>query len=175
MRSAAYNFAMPRLAALLAVSGLLASTSVRAEVYRCLQDGRTTYTDRPCAVGAEPVQLPPVVTVAPSDHVKSLAAQYDREASKDEAAHRRARAQAAERYEKQHALDQAIHKALVEHRVIKGMTPGDVRRVLHAPTRIENEGGVTERWIYEDGAQHRTVTFKDGLVSADSTRKPRRR
>ena len=174
MRKAAYNFAMPRLAILLTLSGLIACFGARAEVYRCQQDGRTVYTDHPCAANAEPAELPPVTTVAPAAHAKGLADQFDRETRKEAAATRRARAETAAQYEQQHARDQAIRKALVEHRVIKGMTPGDVRRVLHAPTRIENEGGVTERWIYDDGGQRRTVVFKDGLVAGDSTRKPHR-
>ena len=175
MRGAAYNFAMSRLAILLALSGLLAALPTRADVYRCQQDGRTTYTDHPCAAGAEPAELPSVTTVAPAAHAKRLADQYDREAARAAGEQRRARIAEDERYQKQHAQDQAIRKALVEHRVIKGMTPADVRRVLHSPSRIENEGGVSERWIYEDGGEHRTVTFRNGVVSADTTRKPRRR
>ncbi|MBX6420108.1 MAG: DUF4124 domain-containing protein [Nevskia sp.] len=158
------------------VTVALFAASARAEIYRCEQNGQLTYTDRPCAHGAAPAQLPPINTVPaqPAPDASALARQYDRDTARETAARKKARAQAAEAYAVKKAQQEAVRQALIEGRVVKGMTPDQVRTVLNEPTRIENPGSARERWIYVNGRSRRTISFRDGVVAADSDGHARR-
>jgi hypothetical protein len=153
-------------------AAVLCTAAAHAEIYRCEQDGQVTYTDRPCAAGAAPVPLAPInaISAPPAPGAQDLARQYDRRTARETAARQKARAQAAEDYAAKKARQDAIRKALIEGRVIEGMTPEQVRTVLNEPTRIEGAGGANERWIYVDGRSRRTISFRNGLVAADRTR-----
>ncbi len=142
------------------------SDSARAYVYRCTVNGRMVYTDIACAPNSAPAELPELTGVQAVPH-GDFARQYDDEARRRGIAVSRARAQEAAAYEKKTANDAAIHKALLEDRVVPGMTPAQVEQVLNLPNRIEDQGGAHERWLYRNGRDRRTVSFKDGVVTGD--------
>jgi hypothetical protein len=154
---------------------LLACGAAQAAVYRCTVDGRTVYSDQPCSAGAEPAQLPPLNSAAAGARA-DLAKQYDTETARENEARRKARAEALDQYADRKAQDEAIRKALMEDRVVKGMTREQVERVLNLPERVENQGGEKETWIYRvEGRKRRTIRFVNGVVVADSTGKGGRR
>lgn len=153
---------------------LLAVLPASAAVYRCEHEGKITYTDKPCASGAAPAQLPAVTSLPPDTNARALAKQYDA----DTARQNKSQASADTAWLKAHRQDRvqedAIRKALIEDRVVKGMTREQVQRVLNLPTHIDDQGGPKERWLYQNGRERRTIAFKNGLVSSDSARTSRK-
>ena len=145
---------------------MLATLPAAADVYRCMVDGKTVFTDRPCDSQAAPHALQPSTVVAP-DNNKGLAKQHDQRLQEQ----LKARDQADREWLEQHRADkveaQRLRKALVEDRVISGMTPQQVRRVLGYPEQVRrstNKGVVTERWTYRNGKSKRHIRFADGVV-----------
>jgi len=156
---------------------LLAACSVQtasAEVYRCQQDGKLTYTDQPCHPGAEPASLPPLNRSQADRSAPSLAKQYDADAERQSDSQAKADRDWLKTHGDDKTQDDAIRKALIENRIVKGMTPDQVRRVLNNPTSIEDQGGPKERWTYQNGRERRTIAFKNGVVSSDTLRSPRK-
>lgn len=145
-----------------------------AAVYRCTEQGRLVYTDHPCAAETEPAQLPALTTVPATKNVPDLARQYDDEARHEAEARAAADRDWLARHGEREARERQIRKATLEHRLTPGMTRAQVRQSLGAPTRIEDADGPAERWFYEDGGEHRTVRFKDGLMAAESRRQSRK-
>lgn len=155
------------------------ATSIAAEVYRCEQNGQVTYTDRPCAAGAQPAQLAPPAAVVqpPRDGESKMAHDYDRDAERAQKARDRADAQWLKEHDQAKAKDERVRDALMHGEAAVGMTPDQVRRALgdplrttHTKTRYVSE----ERWIYETTDGRRTVTFRDGEVVSVTTHKGRR-
>ena len=81
---------------------------------------------------------------------------------------------------KQHATSQQretkVRAAIIDHRVIKGMTGDEVRRVLGEA----DEKSVSGSWLYHRDGKAITVNFDNDGVSAvssksDQPRKSRRR
>lgn len=140
--------------------------AARAYVYRCTVNGHMVYTDVACAPSSAPADQPELTGVQAVPH-GDFASQYDDQARRRGIDVSRARAQEAAAYEKKTANDAAIQKALIEDRVVPGMTPAQVEQVLNLPSRIEDQGGPHERWIYRNGRDRRTVTFRDGVVVGD--------
>lgn len=142
----------------------------RAEMYRCEQDGRIVFTDHPCAAGAQPHE-PSRATVVSPGKGSDLAREYDERLSRQTENRDEADAEWLERHESEKADAARIRKALVENKVVGGMTPAQVRRVLGDPDDVARNvsgGKETERWTYRDGKARRTVNFKDGRVSQSS-------
>lgn len=164
------KFLWPAPALLLALLALPAS----AEVYRCEHAGKITYTDQPCAANAAPAELPRLNEIPAERGAVDLARQYDRDAAAQAKTQAGADVEWLKRHRDEAARDAAARKAVAENRVIKGMTPAEVERVLSRPDRIENQGQPNERWLYDNGRAHRSITFGNGVVSADRTRTTRR-
>jgi len=156
-------------AKLWAVAAMIAfaySGTVRAYVYRCIVDGHMVYTDVACAPNSAPADLPDITPVQAVPHA-DFAQQYDDEARRQAIIVRKARAEQIAAFEKKTAAETAIRKAVIEGRVVPGMTTAQVESVLNLPSRIEDQGGPHERWFYQNGRDRRTVTFKDGVVVSD--------
>lgn len=153
---------------------LLVAWPAAAGVYRCDRDGRPYYTDQPCNKTATPAPLPPLVELPRSRQDADLAKQYDTEARHEAQANKKARIESAERAQQAETQAAEIRRALIDGRVVKGMTRNEVERVLNLPNRIEDEGSDHERWFYQDGRSRRTITFEKGVVSSDKSRTSRK-
>ena len=145
-----------------------------AAVYRCAEKGAVIYTDHPCSPDTVPAELPALTTIPRAANAPDLARQYDDEARREADARAAADRDWLRQHGERETQAREIRKAGIEHRVIKGMSPAQVRQAIGAPTRVENAGGPAERWFYEDGGEHRTVRVKDGLVAAESRRQSRK-
>jgi hypothetical protein len=155
---------------LMMAAAALLPTVVFAQIYRCDRDGAPLYTDHPCAPGAAPAQLPMLNSGGAADAGQNgLAQRFDAEAAQATAARDKADAAWLKHYRRGQARQASIRRGLMEGRVVKGMTRDQVRSLLNAPDRVQGEDQPRERWTYaEPGRRRRTVTFKDGLVVADS-------
>lgn len=165
----------------LAVWFSLWASAVAAEVYRCEREGRTVYTDRPCSKGAKPAELPEinfVTTPGASKSNAALAKEWDERTQRDKQA--RARADAAwikEHDEKQSAADR-VRAGLMRRKVVKGMSPDQVREILGEPDATvlqEGRENITV-WSYKpkDGPQY-TISFRGGEVNSVSSRKGKKK
>ena len=140
-------------------------TVLRAEVYRCQVEGRTVFTDRPCAAGATPHDLPPLGRI-PAGEASDLVEAYDERRSRARESRSRDNARWLEQYHDEKAQAERFEAAIRDHRTLKGMTPDHVRRALGSPDEIDRGSG-TETWFYGIGKKRRTVVFADGQLRTD--------
>jgi hypothetical protein len=149
---------------LLLLCVLCAIFAAEAAVYRCEVDRRPVYTDRPCAAGSAPHDLP-VISVLPSPGEADLVADHDARRER----HLKAKTQEDAKWLKDHrkrkVTDERMSAAAVDHKVLKDMSADQVRRALGSPDEVKRKDGV-ERWTYVDGKQRRTVVLKNGRVSS---------
>lgn len=143
---------------------LLLATAAHAEVYKCVVAGKTSYTDRPCAAGAEPAALPPLMAV-PSRPSADLAAGHDARINRDKASRDKADAAFVKSHAEKTAREKAVRAAIIDHQVVKGMTASEVDSALGSADETLPNG--TRR--YRRDGQRTTVTFKDGVVSSVGT------
>ena len=143
---------------------LLLSAAAQAEVYKCVADGKTTYADRPCDAAALPAVLPPLNTIQRKSG-DDLAKRHDERLSKDKKARDVADAEFVKQRAAQIERDQIMRKAIIDHRVIKGMTPSEVESALGAADEKLPDGG----WRYRRDGQRVSIGFKEGEVSSVST------
>lgn len=152
---------------------LLACATCPAAVYRCEAEGRTLYTDRPCAAGARPHVLPAIGRL-PAGEEADLAAAHD--ARRAQRRQERERADAA--WLKAHAGRKAqaarVEAAIAERRVVKDMTPDQVRRALGSPDEVQRKDG-RERWTWsQDGRRSSVVMEECKVVGTPGDGKKRR-
>ncbi len=160
----AHRSILPALA--LTIGGWVSADAASAEIYRCERDSVPVFTDIPCAPGAEPLVTRNPTTVQAS-HNADLARRYDERLERERRERDRADAQWLGAHDLAQAEDQRLHRALIEGRVIKGMSPAQVRQVWGEPAQIQSsEAG--ERWTWRDGKKRRTVSFKDEHVRSVS-------
>lgn len=149
---------------------LLLSGTAQAEVYKCVTAGKTTYTDKPCAPHAPPAALPPVTAIQSSES-DDLARRHDERLLQG----KKARDEADARFVKSHAekTERAhrVRDAIIDHEVIKGMTPSEVDSALGPADEVLPDG--TRR--YRQNGQRTTVRFEDGAVSHISITQERRK
>ena len=158
---------------------LLSIQAGATPVYKCQEKGKITYTDRPCSATATASTLPMlVVTDPPSATERALARAHDERIARGQAE----RDRDDEAWLKGHELakDRAerVRKAIIGHKVIKGMTAAEVRQSLGEPdevARSESFGSDKETWTYEGDGEKRTVNFKDAQVTTTSARRGTRR
>lgn len=149
--------------------GLLAVLPVEAAVYRCEIGGSPVYTDRPCAAGVAPHAMPQISTVpaaGDSDLAKDHDARIERgrkARDKDDAAWLKAHEETKDRAARMRA-------AIAEKKVLKDMTPDEVRRALGSPDEVERENG-REEWVYGSGKARQVVVIEDGRVVKIPARK----
>lgn len=157
----------------------LLPTAASAEVYRCEQSGKAVYTDRPCYAQAAPLTVREPNAVTATQGERKLAREYDRRVERD----RKARDKADRQWVKEHSAAEAdmarIRKAIEQHRVVRGMTPDQVRMVLGVPAQTDSsvvrEADI-EQWTYRSASGGKqVVTFKNGRVSNATAEKKRKR
>lgn len=139
-----------------------------AAVYRCMVDGKPTYTDQPCGAGARPHAMPGISTVpsvGESDLAKDFDARRERESEAKEKDDKAWLEDHAERKE----TEARMNAAIAERKVLKDMSPDQVRRALGSPDEVERKGS-SEEWIYGTGKQRRTVQFEGGKVVRSSAK-----
>ena len=163
---------------LLAVFGLGWSGVSFAEVYRCDQDGKLQYSDKPCVAGQAPevVREPNSLHADPGD--KALAKQYDREAAAKHKARAAAEAEASKAYAARKKSEERIREGQMKGEAVVGMTPSQVKAILGEPASVrqsQSQKGSSESWTFRNGAESQTVTFKDGKVTSVSKRTAKRR
>lgn len=159
----------------LAAVVLMSSVSAGAmPVYKCEEKGVITYTDRPCSADAAALELrAPIVTASPTAGERSQAQAWDRRNADAIAERDRDDAQWLKQHAQRRDRGARVDKAIVEHRVIKGMTGAEVRSALGEPQQVsggDSFGTAKESWTYRDGAGSRTVNFKDGEVISTTGR-----
>ena len=150
-------------------SMLLPLSAAAAPVYKCQAQGRTTYTDRPCASGAQQAELPNlVIAEPPSRSERALAKAHDERVSRDQAERDRDDAQWLEQHHRRKDREARVRKAILAHKVIKSMTRDEVKQALGQPDRVDSGdsfGTAKETWTYVADGKTRTVNFKDGEVT----------
>jgi hypothetical protein len=132
---------MSRPFSLLAVYALFSaisafSTTLHAQtVYKCSHDGKTSYSDRPCAQGASKALPPPPVGISPADTLGPQGGDARTLLALEKA--RIAREQAAEREERErirsaraaHTRHQKCEKLRLRHKWAKE----DLSHMIHGP------------------------------------------
>lgn len=165
----------------LAVTLIMLPLWANAEVYRCERGGRMVYTDQPCNKNAKPAALPEinfVGTPGASQSDKELARQWDQRIEKG----KRVRSQSDKAWLDSHAAaqkkEERIRAAFNRHKVVKGMTPQQVRQILGDPDAQSIQDGREDItiWSYkpDNGPQH-TISFRGGEVNSVSTRKGKKK
>jgi hypothetical protein len=159
---------------------VLAGVPAQAQtVYKCEEGGKITYTDQPCSPSARPARLPDLIVAAPPTRSQQeLARAHEARIARDRSARDRADAEWLKQHGNMRDREQRVRKAILEHRVIKGMTAAEVRRSLGEPDQVasgDSFGTAKESWTYTIDGQTRTVNFKSGEVISTSARKRGRR
>lgn len=161
---------------LLALLPVLATAQT---VYKCTEDGKITYTDRPCSPTAKAAELPMAVVAArPSAREQALARQHDQRLAREEGERDRGDAAWLQEYARAQDREARVRKAIVEHRVIKGMTAEEVNQSLGTPDQVassESFGSDKETWTYTVDGKTRTINFKDRQVTTTSAKQKSRK
>lgn len=151
-----------------------ASAPLRAEVFRCEQDGKLTFTDTPCDAQAQPLHVAEPLSIEATGG-DDLAKRYDERLARERRERTRSDSQWLKQHERSKADEQRIRSALTEGRVVAGMTQTQVRQVWGEPSDVQlqiDQNASRERWVYRAGrggpAGTRTVTFTDGKVAGGS-------
>ena len=139
---------------------LLLSGAAQAAVYKCTVAGKTTYTDQPCHAEAEPAVLPPVTAVQARE-AEDLAKSRDARLAREKAARDKADGQFIEAHAEKTAKAKAVRAAIIDHRVIEGMTASEVSSAIGPAEETLPNGDTRHR---RDG-QRITVSYREGLVS----------
>ena len=146
-------------------------------VYKCQEKGAITYTDRPCAAGAEAATLPDLIVTAPPARAQlELARAHDARIARESSDRVRGDAEWLKQHGQRRDREARVRKAILGHEVIRNMTPDEVRQALGEPDHVDtgdSYGTAKETWTYLDGGSRRTVNFKDGKVTT-TARKDRR-
>ena len=144
-------------------------------VYKCEEGGNVTFTDQPCSPDATAATLPGlIVTAPPTQSQRDLARSWDERNARATADRDRSDAEWLKQHHGRKDREQRVRKAMIEHRVVKGMTFDEVKQALGEPqgrSGGDSYGTDKETWTYADG---RTVNFKDGAVTTTSKRKGRK-
>lgn len=152
---------------------LLLPAAAQAEVYRCTQDGRTVYTDTPCAPDAAPAQLP-VLNRSAAGASADLAAEHDRALQEG----KKKRDAADARFVKEQAEKQArakrIRQAILDHRPELGMSASELDSALGAPDQRSGDNG-RETWTYLEDGYRLSLKLRDGQVTAISKKEDRKK
>ncbi len=143
---------------------LLVINAAQAAVYKCVVAGQTSYSDQPCAKAAAPAVLPPLNTMQRKAG-DDLGKQYDERLSRDKAARDKSDAAFVKQHADQAARDKAIRAAIIDHRVVEGMTPSQVESALGTAEEKRADGS----WRFRRDGQRISVGFKDGRVSSVSS------
>jgi len=164
----------------MAVAAVLLSVSAGAKpVYKCEEGGQITFTDQPCAPGAQAAELPGlIVTTPPTRAEQDLARAHQQRLERARSERDRDDAQWLKEHGNRKDREARVRKAMLEHRVIKGMTFDEVKRALGEPDEVQggdSYGTAKTAWVYAGDGRRRTVNFKDGEVTSTTARGRRQR
>ena len=152
---------------------LLLPLAASAEVYRCTVEGRTVFTDRPCAANAQPAQLPPLQITEDFDG-GDLAKQHDDRIARQKKARDDADAAFVKQHTEQREREARIRAAIIDHEAVPGMTLSQLDSALGSPDQ-EDRDGSSHRRIYRRADHTVTVRLEDGRVThVNRSRKKRR-
>lgn len=156
----------------LLASGWLIAAPAGAAVYRCERPGGVVYTDTPCTAGSTALDLRAPVAID-GGPAADLAGAHDARRKRELDARDRGTQVFLEQHAQRKADEQRRRQALVEGRVVRGMSMADVRQVWGEPDRVDRDVGVSgerERWSWQGARERRSVTFESGRVASDSSR-----
>lgn len=122
------------------------SAPLHAQVYRCTVDGRTVFSDQPCAEEGN-VQEVRIFDHGPSAE-DAAAARARANALRERTAAEQAQGEAQREFNRQ------VTNAIAARRVLVGMTADDVRRSWGEPGKINRSvsgSSVREQWVYDRG------------------------
>lgn len=135
---------MKTLTTLLALAML--SSAAHAQVYRCTVDGRTVFSDQPCAAEGS-MQEVRIFDRGPTAE-DAAAARARADALRDRVAADQAQATS------QREFNRRVTNAIAAGEVFVGMTADDVRRSWGEPEKINRSvsgSSVREQWIFDRG------------------------
>ncbi len=149
------------------------------EIYRCQVDGATVFSDKPCGVSAERIDVPsPMLVPPPTGPKLDLLGEAERRDQR--AAERKAKADAewTAEYEARKTHEEKIRAARIADEIVTGMTSEEVRRLRGDPVTVAtSQNGKSQRmtWSYllDDGSRLH-VKFTDGVVSSTSLRQEKK-
>jgi hypothetical protein len=145
-------------------------------VYKCEEGGTVTFTDQPCSPDAAAAILPGlIVAEPPTSSQRDLARSWDERNARATAERDRTDAEWLRQHHGRKDREQRVRKAMIEHRVVKGMTFDEVKQALGEPDRVaagDSYGTGKATWTYDD--PNRIVNFKDGQVTTTSSRKAKK-
>ncbi len=159
---------MKRPAALL----LLAALPVEAGVYKCVVEGQTVFSQIPCGNDARRMDILPGPVPPPRDSGAAVESFADDPLLLEYRARQKAMVEAqgaaAAAHEAERAERRRVKDAVKDGRIVAGMGPDDVKRVLGEPQEIKrarSASSASETWYYRKRAKTtRYVRFRDGRV-----------
>lgn len=167
------------LRSVLCLCVFLAVPAAAQPVYKCEENGKITYTDQPCAPGARRAVLPDVIVMQPPSRAeRDLARAHEARIARERGERDRADAEWVREHDRRTDRDARVRKAIIEHRVIKGMTMEEVRQALGEPERVaggESFGSAKETWSYVADGRTRTVNFKNREVISTAVGRKKRK
>jgi len=170
---------MKPLMVLALLASVLSGPAGAKPVFKCEEKGKITYTDQPCTPGARAAELPGLIVGAPpTQSEQDLARAHDARMERARAERERDDAEWLKQHAGRKDREARVRKAILEHRAIKGMTFGEVKRALGEPDQVEggdSYGTSKETWVYLRDGQRRTVNFKDGAVTSTTGKRRRQR
>ncbi len=152
-----------------------AALAAQADIYRCEQNGRTVYTDRPCAGERIDPELAtragagdPAAQASRSRHEAAAKTETTRRWQQEDAAADAQQRKADAEWLAHYAKEKQIEDAFQRREVVAGMTRDQVRLILGTPDRVGKEAsaqGQDEHWEYPDrGTGAATAIFRDGKL-----------
>ncbi|MGH8441551.1 MAG: DUF4124 domain-containing protein [Nevskiaceae bacterium] len=158
---------------------LLSGPAGAKPVYKCQEKGVITYTDRPCAPDAAAAELPDlIVTTPPARSQQDLARAHDARLQRARAEREHDDAEWLKQHANREDREARVRRAILEHRVIHGMTFDEVKQALGEPQEVQGGdsfGTAKTTWVYAGGGRRRTVNFKDGQVTTTTGKAQRRK
>ncbi|PVY79155.1 hypothetical protein C8D92_101362 [Tamilnaduibacter salinus] len=142
---------------LLAVAALLPLTfSAQAQIYKCVKNDKTQFSDEPCGDNAEKVEAEAALTGGTLSNENTEGIDfYERER----------KASQSQQAPCPHIQSTRLKRLIIQNKVVSGMKPDDVRRAWRHPDSIHS-GGASTQWAYHwaDGSDN-YVYFENGCVS----------
>jgi len=154
------------------IATMLVMFSAEAQIYKCVIDGKTTFSQFQCGESAKVVEIDnyAVETTATAEAVTSslennpLLLEYRAKRK----TRLMAQEAAAKAYEAKRAQEKYIKKAVDDGRIVMGMGPEDVKDVLGDPHEVKttkSSNGLSQQWYYWRNKRiAHYVTFRDGKV-----------
>lgn len=149
---------------------MCANNSVaEAAVYKCIEDGKTVYSQQPCSVNPETVRITssPKANELTSPKKSWLTQQADERAAREAAEREHAFKEADKRYQAEKVKENLADAARGDN-VKVGMDAAMVERAWGKPQRRNNSldrSGQFEQWVYERDRYTRDYIYlRNGVV-----------